>query len=593
VTRRRRWLPLLASLAVFVLAVGLRFAVWSRPPAELDHLTLIDDTYLALHLSRSIAAGLGPFYGLAPTNGFQPLYVFALVPAFRLWPHDPDLPIRAALALLALFDLATLLLLGRLVRRTTRSPWAPVVAMLVWAVNPYVLRTAFNGLETAIACFMLLVLLSLLDAFRRRGSAPTFAQAAGFGAVLGLAGLARIDLLLFSIPAAWTLLVRGRRAGAPHPRIAGLAVIAGIGALAVTLPWLVYSWHWTGTLFPVSGRAVRYMELSNVGHAPTWSSLYAPMLTAAIETAARWNAVLLAGLGLMAAACLVTEPGAAFVRLRRSAQRVGRALEPALPGLAFALLLGVAYAFVIFGRWHFPRYLFPLALPLTWSFALLLDETLQPRWAERDTSRPARGGSRAAGWAVVVLVVAGLALEPPFGRLFAPLHGAWGYRPIGEWARRAFPAGTRIGASQSGALGYFADSLVVVNLDGVVNRGAYDATRAGRALDYVRESGIRQLVWQDDVAFLVRETHGATMAEIRLEAVVPGIRTWGTGWNVYRVLDPGTQSASSIGPPGAGPSAASEKRAGTRNVRAASITSSRVTAITRATSSSIVQKRPR
>jgi len=566
-----------------------------RPPAELDHLTLIDDSYLALHLARSIAAGLGPFYGLAPTNGFQPLYVFAITPFFHLWPHDPDPPIRAALGLLALVDLATLGLLYRLVRRTTRSVWAPAVAAMFWAVNPYVLRSAFNGLETSIACLMLVVLLTMLDTLRREGPAGFGrAHAARFGLALGFAGLARIDLLLFALPALVLWASSAHRAGLRAARRIGAVAIAASLALATMAPWLIYSWTWTGSLFPVSGRAVRYMELSTVGHHPTWTTLYLPMIRSALGVAARWNAVLLVAIA-GAVACAVFISGSERSRLRHSARRVMAALAPVLPGLAFALLLLVAYAFVIFGRWHFPRYLFPLAVPLTWAFALLIDVLLRPD-PERGTGQIRAGGARAARWCAGLLVavaVGGLVAQPPFARLFRPLHGTWGYRPIGEWARRAFHAGARIGASQSGALGYFADSLVVVNLDGVVNRDVYDAMRAGHALDYVRRSQIHRLVWQDDVAFLVRETRGATAGDVALEAVVPDIRTWGEPWYVYRVAEPSGQSDSSIRPPGAGPSAESENRPGTRNRRAASITSSRVTAITPATSSSIVQNRPR
>ena len=49
---------------------------------------LHDDGFYFLTIARSIAGGAGPtFDGLAPTNGFHPLWAYALVPIF-LW----DLP---------------------------------------------------------------------------------------------------------------------------------------------------------------------------------------------------------------------------------------------------------------------------------------------------------------------------------------------------------------------------------------------------------------------------------------------------------------------------------------------------------------------
>lgn len=565
----------LALLAIGTLAVALRAALWLRDPAALDHLTLIDDSYLALHLARSIAHGLGPLYGLAPTNGFQPLFVFASVPAFWIW-HGVDAPLRAALALTALCDVASLFVLHRLVRERARGRLAPLAAALVWAVHPYVLKTALNGLETSMAALLLLVVLLQLDRARRRG--PRAFGAAGalrLGAWLGAGALARVDLLLMAPVVAWVFLRDGRRGALPpRPIAAGLSLV-GAAAATVMLPWWLYAWRWTGSVMQISGRAVRDMELANVGHAPTWSGFYAPMLFDAASVALRWNAVPLLATALVLGGCALRDPAGGLGRALRR-------LAPAGPGFAFGVLLFLAYGLVVFGHWHFPRYLFPLTVPITLAFALALDALGE--------GTPA---ARRLGLSATLATAAALLLLPPFARLFAPVQGAWGYRPIGEWAARRFPAGTRIGASQSGALGYFAESLRVVNLDGVVNRDAWLAMRRHRALDYVRANGIQWLVWQDDVGWLVRETQGATGADITWVEDVPGIRTWGEPWHVYRVAAAPTQSSTPIGPPTAGPSALTMNRAGVMNARATSVTSSRVTPITRSTSSSMVKNRPR
>jgi hypothetical protein len=122
---------------------------------------------------------------------------------------------------------------------------------------------------------------------------------------------------------------------------------------------------------------------------------------------------------------------------------------------------------------------------------------------------------------------------------------------IGLWARDHFPPGTVIGGTQTGALGYFAADLTVVNLDGVVNRAAYDALRGRRALDYVRAAGIRYLVWQDDIEFLARESRGAPAAALRPVETVPGFRTMGEPWRIWRVEEalPIGRPASTMPPP--------------------------------------------
>jgi len=573
----RRGRDLLPIAAIALLALALRTIIAARAPADLDHLTLIDDTYLALHLARSIADGLGPWYGLAPTNGFQPLFVFALVPAFWIWPNDPDAPLRAALALTALCDIGTLLVLYRLVRRHAATTLAPLAAALVWAVNPYALRSSLNGLETSIAVLAASILLLELD--RARDAPPLPALAVRLGAWLGVGALARIDVLTMAPVVLFVLARSGLGRRLPAPRLAGLAAAGGAAACAVLAPWWLYSWTWTGTVAQVSGHAVRYMELANVDHAPAWATFYAPMLRDGASVFLRWNGALLAATAVLLAYRLIRRPGA-------GPRAIARRLAPAAPAAAFGALLFLAYTLVVFGHWHFPRYLFPLAVPVTLAFALVLDAAAAAPAGPRDGGR--RGAGLAAGATVLALV-----LQPPFARLFLPVSGAWGYRAIGEWARDHFAAGTRIGASQSGALGYFADSLVVVNLDGVVNRDVHEAMRAGRALDYVRGNGIRWLVWQDDVDWLVRESRGATPADIERVRDIPGIRTFGEPWRLYRVAAIPAQSSAPIGPSGAGPSAATANRPGSRNALATSMTSSRVTAITRATSSSIVKNRPR
>jgi hypothetical protein len=189
----------------------------------------------------------------------------------------------------------------------------------------------------------------------------------------------------------------------------------------------------------------------------------------------------------------------------------------------------VAYVGFVFGPWHFARYLFPLCVALMLCFALAAD-ALATRAAEARGRAP-----RAIAAALVALLAAALMLQPPFAKLYRPRPPMWGYLGIGEWSARHFVPGTVIGASQSGALGYFADSLVVVNLDGVVNRDAYEAMRRGRLIEYVNASRIQYLVWQDDIEFIARESRDAARAGVTPLMQVPGIQTLGSPWTIYRV----------------------------------------------------------
>jgi hypothetical protein len=146
-------------LVLLALNLLLRCSVALRPLEYIDGLTIPDDAYLSLTIAKNIAAGLGPLYGLEHTNGFQPLYVFLMVPVYWIIQNDIVTPVHIALILLSLFDTATLFILFRLVALQSTSFITPLAAAALWILNPYVISTTLNGLETTISCFFIAVVL--------------------------------------------------------------------------------------------------------------------------------------------------------------------------------------------------------------------------------------------------------------------------------------------------------------------------------------------------------------------------------------------------------------------------------------------------
>ncbi len=150
----------------------LRALVAVRPLETIDRLTIPDDAYLALHLARSIAHGIGPFYGTALTNGFQPLFVFLCVPAFWLFPGDLAMPVHFALLLLSIFDTAALYFLFRIINQEGSHPVSPFIAGVLWLLSPYVLKTSSNGLETMMASCLMLALFCYYRAYVALSNGP-------------------------------------------------------------------------------------------------------------------------------------------------------------------------------------------------------------------------------------------------------------------------------------------------------------------------------------------------------------------------------------------------------------------------------------
>ena len=509
-------------VAIVLLAALLRIALLVRPFAVLDDALLPDDAYLSLTIARNLARGLGPWYGTAPTNGFQPLYVLLCTPWFVLWPHDPVAPVRAALALLVACDLAAVVLLYRLVLCLGAGRSSARFAALLWAISPFAIATSLNGLETALAVALLAVAF-LIHADRFVLRAPPLWRphdALVLGLATGVAGFARVDALLAAPAMAVASAIALRRAG-EFRRLPGLAGAALAGVAVPTLAWMLWFVRATGSAVPVSGRAVRYQALSNVGHAPTLSNLYLPMARRMAVTLLHGHAVSLATLVLLLGAIVACAGRAGL------GEAWGRA-RPLGAMLGFAALLVVAYAGFVFAPWYFSRYLAPAALPLAILAALWLDVL---------RGRLPQARRRAATIAAIALAAMLSLAHPAARRLADPRPPHAGYARIGAWAARQFAPGTMVGGSQSGGLGYVADSLVVLNLDGVVNAAALAAMQRHDYAGYLRRTGVGWLIWQDDIAFIGRESSDLAPGELRRVATIPGVVTGNVPWSVWR-FDP-------------------------------------------------------
>ena len=217
---------------------------------------LTDDSFYSLGIARNLAAGAGfTFDGINLTNGFQPLYVFLMVPVYALFPHDPMTPVKIAVLLLALCNTAAGFFLWRILRREV-SARAAVFGLALFAFSPYIAEVGLNGLESSLALLLFLAALDLYLARVRPGT-DRRAHRLGLAALLALLVFARVDGALLAAAIAADYLLRRD----PLPFRARAFKMAGIAAAAVALysPWLIFSRLHFGTALPQSGDAVRLM----------------------------------------------------------------------------------------------------------------------------------------------------------------------------------------------------------------------------------------------------------------------------------------------------------------------------------------------
>lgn len=510
------WLLLPANLV-------LRLVLAFRPLEFIDGFAIPDDAYLALTLARNIANGLGPLYSLDFTNGFQPLYVFLAAPLYWIFPNNTIPPIHTALALLAVFDTLSLLIVVYLIRLFSKSEITPALAGLAWVLNPYIMLTTANGLETTIAFFFMAFAYYFYHRLRLfEPSEATPARFLAFGVLLGISVLARIDNAFFAVVMVAALAWSYSRAGLHGKIIAGNLTIIAVGAILTYLPWLVYSYRYTGDIIPISGGAVRYLSLSSVGHQPTIGNWFLHVIKWSAGTIVKYNALYIA--------ISIISLGAIILAGRKGTMGEIRArLAPHLPILVYGAILFLAYTFYIFTVWYFKRYFFPIAL----IFILI-----SSAFVELLNVRLGQGrGLKLANAAITALIVASCVLHPLVRTLyFSKDTAAMGYMNLGKWADRNYAPGTVVGSCQTGALGYFARDLSVVNLDGVVNKACFRALTEKRAINYMKETGIEYFIdWEANRDFIIRESRNFKNDDLIFESKIEAFTSWRHEWLVYRV----------------------------------------------------------
>jgi len=508
------------------LALGflLRLAIILRPFPWVDDLVICDDSYLCWDIARRWAGGHPMTQdGIHFTNGFQPLWVFLLIPVYALFPGDPILPGKIALVLLALFNVATGVFLFLLVKEVASRKGA-FFALFLWMASPYVITQGINGMETALVILLMAITLWFYLT-RVRDKPYSWQRFLGLGLLAGLTMLARLDqaflLLALGVDVLWQ---RKKRALAP------LALL-GLGALVMLSPWFLLSYLYTGSLVPVSGKAVRFLSLSELSWRgisewqwnfkmlrnilSQWVSAPLPIFVAVRSLDAVFSVhrrVFYAGVALLV--CLLL-----WLLWHRTPkderQRAGR--------LSFLWVFAAGflgfYAFYIYTYWYHDRYQAPIVLLVTVAYGILY--AWSPRWGKQVL------------WAIALLLTL-----PGLWEMELSEPQRQGYYRIGAYVQQSFPPGTRIGTYQSGAIGYFARDKVVINLDGVVNEEALRAHEENRAFDYIREHGISYLLdWDQLFEPMLFRHSGRDLGERELVCLgrIPGVETIRNRWTIYKV----------------------------------------------------------
>ena len=278
----------------------VRLFVLIRPLKYLDGLIIPDDAYYSLTIARNIAEGLGPYYFIDYTNGFQPLYVFLAAPLFKLFAGNYIMPVYGSLFMLVIFDLLSLYLLFKLTSSFARTKFAAFFVGVFWIFNPYIIRITLNGMETIISMFFILLSLYYFNRHFQNNAddEPSINISFLFGAILGFSILARIDNIFLAFFIITVYLFSRYRTRIGLPRIIKTAAVILSGLSMAILPWLIYSYYYTGDFYQISGKAMRFVSMSDIDP-PLIINLYARMIWRAARTIFKYNCVIITVISIL------------------------------------------------------------------------------------------------------------------------------------------------------------------------------------------------------------------------------------------------------------------------------------------------------
>lgn len=435
-----------------------------------------DDAYYYLVIARNAAAGHGfTMDQISATNGFQPLWMWTLVPvAWLASSSDPNVLLLVVQALcIAIFACAGGLLCGLVRARLGLVP-ALVAGLLLFF--PRLENVIVSGLESGL---VLLVLVALCIEVLRSGSlwsTEPRAADARTGALVGTLMLARLDSVFIGITLALYVaalgLARGEGGfGTRLSRTVRKELCLFWPTVALIVPYLAWNQTSFGHLMPISGALKT--SFPEAGFTPTHLN---------IEHA---------GLFLLAL-------GAVGRELWRGNDR--DPLVRLVGLLSLGLVLHALYT-MIYMHWAV----------FSWHFAALIPV------GALGTALLAREASERLPRTAVVAALAGLTLAQIGALAFSisRLDETFtiGAREGGEWVAKNLPQDAVLSMKDSGIFSYFAQRRVM-NLDGVANSFEFaNAVCAGRLEEFARGHGV-EYVAQHSVPPSVRSGAYETYTQV-------------------------------------------------------------------------------
>lgn len=455
----------LALALILLLGLLLRIFLASLDIKVLLPNLLSDDVFYYLKVAGNIASGVGAsFDGITKTNGFHPLYAMFLAFLYSMNGFGLETPIRISLVILSVFDVLTGLVVYKIMLLPAfgSNRKSAFIACLFWVFNPFVISGTFYGLETAIATFF--VSLSIYSYLKVRGTEADSKKYVSLGVFLGVAMLARMDSVFLAVAIAADLLVQK----GTYKMLLTLAAV-----LIVSLPWFAWNYSNFGMIQQNSGAVLSYVSGFHAGSFLSYSYLQSKVNS--LYLFLRILVMFLFSMILPLTFVLL------LLLLKRIELRVNYRKLLLNFIVLFSILL-VAYYPVLMGGVT-RRYYQPL----------LVVSALVVGLISRQITLPENKKLKAI---FVILLLVNLLIVGLFYWVYRPLSPQSWHLDLYEaalWISANTNPGDRVGGFNCGIVGYFSNRTVV-NLDGVINDGAYHAIVDKELFKYIQNQKIKYLV---------------------------------------------------------------------------------------------------
>lgn len=439
-----------------------------------------EDGYYMLTVAWNIASG----HGIAirpgePTTGIQPLatFIYASIAKIIILLGGDKFDLVSWVIIFGginqiffavIMGKVTLGIANNIVKHRHSAISRAIVAIII-ATSFYLFRAFTYGLETGIylSLFALLIYLSL-KVFSSINN-QTISRLVVVGLVAGMTALARIDFgVIFAI--FLLILIFFKKI---HLR---QAIILGLTALTVVLPWLVWVKLVSGHWIPSSGIAQSSLIDSHSlqYRAYPFLSAITQNIFPSLFTGGRSPLVAIAALPTIIAIYLM-------ISISRSWKSADKPIW--IAWLLGSLLMILLYPVFFWATHFYARYTSPLLVVVMPLFSVAVTSiALKARFI-------CINPKRTIAFFAIFLVSLNAALAT-----FSLHTGKIGnsHSVSAGYVREYLSSSSTVGAFQSGVIGYFNDN--VINLDGKVNPGVIDALAKGGINDYVLARNIDYVI---------------------------------------------------------------------------------------------------